>query len=165
MSATASITLQRILTTSAELHASDLHLVVGTQPTVRVDGKLASMTDQAMITPDFLDTVLASLLNDQQRQTLAANKEIITSVSFNAQLRFKLSAYYQRGSLAISFHFISNAIRTLKELGLPEPIRALIALTKGLIIFSGPYGSVKSTTLRAFVNEVNNTRATHMVTV
>lgn len=165
MGATDSITLQRILTTAAELHASDLHLVVGTQPTVRVDGRLATVDGQAIITPDFLETVIAGLLNDQQRQALTANKEIITSVSFNAQLRFKLSIFYQRGSLAISFHFITNAIRSLKELGLPEAIRSLTGLTKGLVIFSGPYGSGKSTTLRAFVNEVNNSRAAHVVTV
>jgi twitching motility protein PilT len=165
MGATDSITLQRILTTAAELHASDVHLVVGTQPTLRVDGKLATMTDQAMITPEFLETVLASMLNDQQRQALTANKEIITSVSFNAQLRFKFSAFYQRGSLAISFHIISNTIRSLTELGIPTPVQALTGATKGLIIFSGPYGSGKSTTLRAFVNEVNNSRAAHIVTI
>jgi len=165
MGATDSITLQRILSSAAELGASDLHFVVGTQPTIRVDGKLTAMTDQGMVTPDFLESVVASLLTDQQRQTLSVNKEIVAAVSLNAQLRFKVSAYYQRGSLAISFHFISSSVRSLAELNLPEAVKGLAALSKGLIIVSGPYGSGKSTTLRALVNEMNNTRSAHIVSI
>ena len=145
MGATDVITLNRILTSAAGLRASDLHLVVGTQPTIRVDGQLSSMADEPIVTVDFLESVAGTLLNDQQRATLNEKKEVVAAVSLNAQLRFKITVFLQRGSLAINMHFIGTAPISLSDLGLPDPVKSLVQLQKGLIIVSGPYGSGKST--------------------
>ena len=165
MGATDVITLNRILTSAAGLRASDLHLVVGTQPTIRVDGQLSSMADEPIVTVDFLESVAGTLLNDQQRATLNEKKEVVAAVSLNAQLRFKITVFLQRGSLAINMHFIGTAPISLSDLGLPDPVKSLVQLQKGLIIVSGPYGSGKSTTLKAFIHEINNSRTANIVTI
>ncbi len=76
MGATDSITFQRILTTAAGWHASDIHFVVGNQPTLRIDGKLKILEDEQIITPDFIELVTKTVLNEQQRQQLLAQKDV-----------------------------------------------------------------------------------------
>lgn len=165
MGTTDSITLTRILTTAAGWHASDLHFVVGNQPTLRVDGKLKTLEDEQIVTPEFIESVTAIVLNDQQRTQLAAQKDVVAAFSLNPQVRFKVTAVYQRGSLAIALHFIPSTIRRLEDLQLPPPVSKFPSLTKGLVIITGPYGSGKTTTMNAIVNAINETRAANIVTV
>lgn len=165
MGTTDSITFNRILTTAAGWHASDLHFVVGNQPTVRIDGKLKTLEDEQIIGPEFIEVVAKTVLNEQQRQTLATQKEVTTAFSLNPQVRFKVTAVYQRGSLAISLHVISATIKRLEDLNMPEVVGRFAQLTKGLVIFTGPYGSGKTTTLNAIVNDINETRAANVVII
>ncbi len=165
MGATDSITFNRILTTAAGWHASDVHFVVGNQPTVRIDGKLKLLEDEQILTPEFIEVVAKTVLTDVQRQQLTAQKEITTAFSLNPQARFKVTAVFQRGSLAISLHSISTAVRRLEELNLPPVVSGFAQLTKGLILVTGPYGSGKTTTLNAIVNAINENRAATIVTI
>ncbi len=165
MGSTDSITLNRILTTAAGWHASDLHFVVGTSPVVRVDGKLVTLDDEPMCSADFLDAVAATLLTDAQRQQLQQQKEVVVAFSLNPQIRFKVSAVYQRGSLAISLHFIPTTVKRLKDLGLPEAVTKFTQLTKGLVLITGPYGSGRTTTMNAIINEINQHRTVNIVTI
>lgn len=165
MGTTDSITFNRILTTAAGWHASDLHFVVGNQPTVRIDGKLKVLDDEQIIGPDFIDLVAKTILTEPQRQQLATQKEVTTAFSLNPQARFKVTAVYQRGSLAISLHMISSTVRRLENLNLPNVVANFANLTKGLVIITGPYGSGKTTTLNAIVNAINETRTANVVTI
>jgi len=165
MGATDNIALSRILSQAAGFRASDLHLVIGTQPTVRLDGKLVTLDTEPIVTADFMVSALATLLTDDQRQRLTSDKEIIAAVTLNAQLRFKLTAFYQRGNISISIHFIGTTAAKLADLQLPEVVQGFVSLTKGLVLVTGPYGSGKSTTLTALVNEMNNTRSANIVTI
>ncbi len=165
MGATDSIALNRILTQAAGFRASDLHLVIGTQPTVRLDGKLVTLDTEPIVTADFQNSSVATLLNDEQRERLTKEKEVVTAVTVNAQLRFKLTAFYQRGNISLSMHFISAGAKKLTELGLPEVITSFVTLPRGLVLVTGPYGSGKSSTLTAFVNEMNNVRSANIVTI
>lgn len=165
MGATDSITFQRILTTAAGWHASDIHFVVGNQPTLRIDGKLKILEDEQIITPDFIELVTKTVLNEQQRQQLLTQKEMTTAFNLNPQARFKVTAIYQRGSVAISLHGISASIPRLTDLGLPEAMNGFAQATKGLVLITGPYGSGKTTTLNAIVNAINEQRAATIVTI
>lgn len=165
MGATDSISFNRILTTASGWHASDLHFVVGNQPTVRIDGKLKMLADEQIITPEFIDVVAKTVLTEPQRQLLATQKDITTAFSLNPQIRFKVTAVYQRGSLAISLHVISPNVRRLEDLQLPAAVTNFVKLTKGLVLVTGPYGSGKTTTLNALINAINSTRAATIVTI
>jgi twitching motility protein PilT len=165
MGATDAITLQRILTTAAGWHASDLHFVVGNQPTLRIDGKLKILEDEQIITPEVIESIAKTVLTEAQRQQLATQKEITTAFSLNPQARFKVTAVYQRGSLAISLHVISSTVPRLSDLSAPPAVTTLTTITKGLVLVTGPYGSGKTTTLTAMVNEINATRAATIVSI
>lgn len=165
MGTTDSITLNRILTTAAGWHASDLHLVVGNPPVLRVDGKLVNLDTETTCGPEFIDSVTATLLTEEQRQRLTEQKEVTVAFSLNPQVRFKVSAVYQRGSLAISLHFIPTNLKRLVDLGLPESVQQFASLTKGLVLITGSYGSGRTTTLNALVNEINQHRAANIITI
>lgn len=165
MGTTDSITLNRILTTAAGWHASDVHFVVGNQPTVRIDGKLAVLEDEQIVAPDFITTITKIILTEPQQQQLLNQKEVTTAFSLNPQTRFKVTAVYQRGSVAISLHGIPTAVPRLEDLNLPAPVASFAKLTKGLVLVTGPYGSGKTTTLNAIVNAINETRAATIVTI
>lgn len=165
MGATDTITFNRVLTTAAGWHASDLHFVVGNQPTVRIDGKLKILEDEQIVTPEFIEVIAKTVLTDVQRQQLLAQKEITTAFSLNPQARFKITAIYQRGSLAISLHVISTTVRRMEDLHLPPVVTTFAQLTKGLVLVTGPYGSGKTSTLNTIVNAINETRAATIVTI
>lgn len=165
MGATDTITFNRILTTAAGWHASDLHFVVGNQPTLRIDGKLKLLEDEQIITPDFIEVIEKLILTEAQIQQLQTQKEVTTAFSLNPQARFKVTAVYQRGSVALSLHVISSTIPRLQDLGFSEVVTTLTTLTKGLVLVTGPYGSGKTTTLNAMVAAINDSRATTIVTI
>ncbi len=165
MGATDSITLNRILTTAAGWHASDLHFVVGTAPVVRVDGKLVGLDDEPISTPEFIESVVATLLTEPQQQKLKEQKEMVVGFSLNPQVRFKASVVYQRGSLAISLHFIPTKLKRLSELQLPEAVGKFTQISKGLVLLTGPYGSGRTTTMNAIINEINQSRTANIITI
>lgn len=165
MGSTDSIALNRILTTAASLHASDLHFLIGSPPILRVDGKLTALDQEPIVTADFLEAIAATFLTDDQRQRLQQQKELVVAYSLNPQIRFKVSAIYQRGSLALTLHFIAAQPPRLADLGLPEVVTDLANLTKGLVLITGAYGSGRTTTMNALIEEINRTRSVNIVTI
>lgn len=159
------IEINRILTAVAEYNASDLHLSVGNVPTVRVDGELVALRDEQVITPDFMKKLSMFLLNDQQRNVLEKEKEIVFSYNFQNRIRFKVDIFYQEGYLSASLRLIPSVIKTLKELGLPPAVEKFHQLKKGLVIVCGPFGSGRTFTVTALIDEINNTRKEHILTV
>lgn len=165
MGATDSITLNRILSTAAGWHASDLHFVIGNPPVVRVDGKLVTLDDEPICSPEFIESVGATLLTDDQRRQLLERKEVAVGFSLNQEIRFKVSAVYQRGSLAITLHFIPTKAKRIEELGLPESVLEFTTMSKGLVLITGPYGSGRTSTLNAIITHINQNRAANIVTI
>jgi len=165
MQSGASINLQRILTTAAEYRASDLHFTVGNPPILRVDGKLVVLEQEQVVTPDFMDLVAEMLLTKEQRAQLELNREIVVAFTLENKIRFKVSMFFQRGFLAASLRLISNEIKSLKDLGLPNVVEKFAQLTKGLILVTGPFGSGRTATVAALVNEINKMRTAHIITI
>jgi twitching motility protein PilT len=165
MQTTDSIIVQRILTTAAEYRASDLHCTVGNPPILRIDGKLMPLDQEQVVTPDFMAAIAETFLTPEQRQQLEQNREIVTAFMLENRIRFKVSMFYQRGFLAASLRLISNEIKSLHDLGLPLAVQGFTKLTKGLILITGPFGSGRTETVAALVNEINRTRTAHIVTI
>lgn len=156
--------LHDLLQITVDYNASDLHLVVGTPPVIRIEGKLKAL-QEPILTPDAIKVLLDSSLKGEELERLTVNKELDFSLSFNEKARFRVNAYTQKGSYAASFRRIPLDIPKIEDLGLPKIIHSFTDLRQGLILVTGPTGHGKSTTLAAVLNEINNHRSEHIITI
>jgi len=147
-----------------ERSASDLHITVGTPPVVRIHGDLVAL-DYPKLTQNDTKELVYSILTQDQREKLERNFEYDFSYSLTGQARFRVNAYYQRGSVGAAFRIIPMQIRNLEELGLPQSLELLAKRPRGLVLVTGPTGSGKSTTLASMINIINETKACHIITI
>lgn len=145
--------------------ASDLHLITGNPPMLRVDGELIAVPTVGVLTPDVISGLLKEVLNSEQIERLMVNKELDFSLPFSNVGRFRVNAYTQKNSLAAAFRLIPLAIPTFESLGLPEILHTFTSLRQGLVLVTGPTGHGKSTTLATMLQEINTNRSTHIVTI
>ncbi|HJX59551.1 MAG TPA: type IV pilus twitching motility protein PilT [Patescibacteria group bacterium] len=159
------MTIKDLLQLTVEKNASDLHVVAGIPPTLRIDGELAPIANEAFLTPDAIAAHLKEVISAEQLERLMVNKEIDFSLAFSDKARFRVNAYTQKGSLAAAFRRIPLIIPEIDNLGLPKILHSFTGLRQGFILVTGPTGHGKSTTLAAMINEINKTRACHVVTI
>jgi len=144
--------------------ASDLHLRVGVRPYLRVDGQLSAL-DAPALTTDAVEEIFGQILNDEQKRRFAARMEMDVALSVAKLGRFRISLYRQRGTPGIAVRSVLTTVPSFAELHLPDTVRRLCQLRRGLIIVTGTTGSGKSTTLAAMVEEINATRSENILTV
>ena len=145
-------------------NASDLHIVEGYYPTVRINNKLLYLREFGIVMQEDLLTLPRALLSQTQQQIFAENKEIDFSYPFE-ELRFRVNLYQTKGFPAASFRFIPAEIKTVQELNLPEVLDTFTKYRQGLILFTGPTGEGKSTSLAAIINDFNTKESEHIVTI
>jgi twitching motility protein PilT len=145
--------------------ASDLHLTVGSQPAIRVNGHLYRMENFPALSAEDTRQLLYRILNTEQQKRLEIDRQIDLSYSIPGVARFRVNIYSQRESLAGAFRMIPDSLKTLEELGLPTSLYDLANRPRGLVLVTGPTGSGKSTTLAALIDEINRTRADHIITI
>lgn len=146
-------------------NASDLHVTVGVKPTIRVDGALHAVNDHPTLTPEVSEGLIFSLVNPDQKEKLEKDRELDFSVAFQEKARFRVNAFYQRGYLSAALRLIPTKIQSYEELSLPAEVKGLARLKQGLILFAGPTGHGKSTTQAAIIDDINASRAEHIITV
>ncbi|MBI3984606.1 MAG: type IV pilus twitching motility protein PilT [Candidatus Levybacteria bacterium] len=151
-------------------NASDLHLLAGIPPTIRIDGVLTFLTSYPALTAGQLEEMIFSLLKPDQKQLLLNNKELDFSFGFGGGAygdlgRFRTNLYYQRGVLSGAFRFLQPSIRTIEELKLPKVCHSFSGLKQGFVLVTGPTGHGKSTTLAAIINEINLGKSLHILTI
>jgi len=159
------VNTKNLLQQTVDLQASDLHLIVGVPPTVRIDGVLKTLPDSGILTSEIIAEALKQVLSGEQFERLNVNKEIDFSLSFSDKARFRVNAYTQKGSFAAAFRKIPLEIPSLESLGLPKIANSFTNLRQGLVLVTGPTGHGKSTTLAAILNEINKNRSVHIVTI
>jgi twitching motility protein PilT len=159
------LTIQHLLEEVIKRRASDLHLTVGAMPTLRVDGSLVPIEHAAPLAPKDIEDLCFSLTSDEQKDILISNKEVDFSFALGEVARFRVNLYHQKGYLGGALRFIPANIRTMDELGLPKAVQQFTRLPQGFILVTGPTGNGKSTTLAAMINEINETRAAHIITI
>ncbi len=157
--------LNDLLTTTAKQNASDLHLAVGRRPTLRVDGALVPFAQEEILTPESVAGIIGALLTPEQKAKLEKDRQLDFAYSFEDKARFRVNAYYQKGYLAAALRLIQARIRSAEELGLPPILHDFAKLSQGFVLVVGPAGHGKSTTLAAILDEVNHTRADHIITI
>jgi twitching motility protein PilT len=145
--------------------ASDLHLTVGSKPAIRVHGHIQRLDDFEMLKPDDTQQLLYQILSSEQQKNFEIKRQLDFAYGVPGLARFRVNVYFQRGSLGGAFRLIPEAIKTLEELGLPSSLHELAQKPRGLVLVTGPTGSGKSTTLASLIDEVNRTRAEHILTI
>ncbi|MCX6560628.1 MAG: type IV pilus twitching motility protein PilT [Candidatus Aminicenantes bacterium] len=152
-----------------EMKGSDLHLLAGLPPAVRVYGELVALADYERFTPDGLQGLLYSILTDEQRETFEHDKDTRYELDFAYGVsglgRFRVNIHKQRGTTAATFRALAAQIPLLADLGLPDSVRAFTTAKRGLVLVTGPTGSGKSTTLAALIDSINTNRTDHIVTI
>lgn len=157
--------LKQYLQYTIDTKASDLHLISGVPPTLRIEGELRPITNMGISTPDSIAELLKQVLTNEQLERLTVNKEIDFSIAFSDKARFRVNAYTQKNALAAAFRQIPLTIPTIDSLGLPKILHSFCSMRQGLVLVTGPTGHGKSTTLAAMIDEINRTKATHIVTI
>ena len=157
--------IQEILEEALKRGASDIHLMVGVYPTLRIDGKLVPLASAGNPTPEYIEKLVLSLCSPEQKELLMTNKEIDFSFALGQVARFRVNAFYQKGYLSAALRLIPSRIPTLDELHLPKTLSNFSKLRQGFILLTGPTGHGKSTSIASILNEINETRSVHVVTV
>ena len=156
--------MQSLLEAAVNLGASDVHLSVGRTPLFRVGGKLERMGSVPLSAAD-VRWLLFSIVSGRQRSHFELEKELDFSLRLESGSRFRVNAYYQRGNIAVALRSIPGKISTPQELGLPPALVQLLEKPHGLILVVGPTGSGKTTTVASLVQEINRTKACHVLTI
>ena len=145
--------------------ASDLHLTVGCEPVVRVNGRLERLDEFARLSPEDTQRMLYRILSTEQQKHFEVKRQIDISYSIPGLARFRVNVYFQRESLGAAFRLIPAELKTLETLGLPPVLKEFTTKPRGLVLVTGPTGSGKSTTLAAVIDEINRTRDDHIMTI
>ncbi len=158
------VTMKQLLEEMVQRNSTDLHLTTGAPPMLRIDGELVP-TNYEVMTPELIQQLVYSVLNDQQKKKFEMEWELDFSFGIAGLSRFRGNCFQQRGSIAAAIRTIPFEIRGFKELGIPPVVQELAGRPKGLILLTGPTGCGKSTTLAAIIDKVNSDRRCHIITV
>src|SRR3974390_2725662 len=144
--------LDEILTIAAKAKGSDIHIKTGLPPIVRIDGRLHPIPNTQRLSPDVVMDMCQAMMNDRQRRLFEENSEVDLAYAVPGLGRFRVSAYRQRGTVAMVFRTISFTIPTLDGLNLPPVLKKICQEERGLILVTGTTGSGKSSTLAAMID-------------
>ncbi len=156
--------ITELLVQTKERNASDLHLVVGSPPTLRINGKLTRLELPVMSRED-IHTMLYDILADEQKAKFEATHDLDFSLELSGVGRFRINAFLQRRGEGIVLRLIPSKIKTLDDLAMPPILKDFAMKDRGLVLVTGPTGSGKSTTLAGMVDHMNGHREEHIITI
>jgi twitching motility protein PilT len=158
------VDIEELLRHLVEADGSDLHLKVGSPPTIRVDGSLRRVGDVAL-TPEETARIAGFIMPTDRRGQMLEQRESDFAYSLPGVGRFRVNVFRQRGSASIVMRRVRIGSPSFDELGLPTVIRDLADMPRGLVLVTGPTGSGKTTTLAAMIDHINTTKPVHILTI
>ena len=156
--------IRKLLKSVVAYKASDLHLVSGSEPQIRIDGKLVAL-NLPVLDGKMTEEMSYSLLTEKQKKDFEEHNELDFSIVIPEVGRFRANYYRTMGDIACAYRIIPIEIPSLDDLNAKAIFKEIIKREKGLILVTGPTGSGKSTTLAAMLNEINMTEKKHIITV
>ena len=156
--------LQDLLTEALVQGVSDVHVMVGSPPLVRMNTVLEA-TESAVVTADMAETMLREMLSESQYEAFLKQQDLDFSTELRGKGRFRVNAHFQRGSIAIAFRAIADTVPELAKLNLPKAVGRLTDLTRGLVLVTGDTGSGKSTTMASMIQVMNGKYQKHIITL
>lgn len=157
--------LKELLETTVREQASDLHIANGHPPVLRIQGRLVPLLKRRKLLSQDTEGLVFALLSEEQRSRFLKEKEIDFSYSFEGGVRFRVNVFFQRGVINAALRLIPVQIKTLDELNFPPSLHQFARANQGFILVTGPSGHGKSTTLAALIDEINHSRAEHIITI
>jgi len=157
--------LKEILELCLKEGASDVHISVGWPPVLRIGGELVPLVKYKKLTPEETAYFAKLLAGEELYERLFKVREIDFSYNFEQKARFRVNIYFQQRTISCALRYIPNKIKTIEELNLPPVLHRFTKATQGFVLITGPSGHGKSTTLAALIDEINHTRADHIITI
>lgn len=157
--------LNYYLSLVVEKDASDLHIIEGVPPTLRIDGRLVPIEGEKPLKAKEAEELSLAGLSPSQIDKLRKNKDIDLSYNLEGKARFRVNVYYQKGYISSAWRLIPSKIRTIEELNLPEILHKLVMYQQGFFLVVGPAGHGKTTAMAALVDEINHKREDHIITI
>jgi twitching motility protein PilT len=158
------ISIHDLLREAYEADASDLHINVGTEPLVRLHGKLHKLSSPVLTAIDT-ERMAQSILSEAQLIKLAVDGEVDLSYEIDRLCRFRVNVFRQRRVINMVFRLLMTKIPSLESLKLPDIVREFAGKQRGLVLVTGSTGSGKSTTLAAIINDINERQSKHIITL
>lgn len=160
----ATVNMDRLLQACVSQGASDIHLVVGLSPVLRIDGQLRSL-ETKVLEPDDTVALMKSIAPERNQQELQEEGGTDFGFAYGDMARFRVSVFRQKGNISVVLRLIPTKIMTFEEIGLPKICAALCRRPRGLFLVTGPTGCGKTTTLACMVNYINENFDRHIITV
>jgi twitching motility protein PilT len=159
------IDFAEVLKQTVDANASDLHLTVGLPPVIRIRGDLTPIDGYPNLTAQHTRDIVYGILSNDQRKRLEEDWQVDFSYSVPRLGRFRVNAYMQRASIGAAFRLIPSEIKGIDQLGLPPVVHEFVRKPRGFVLVTGPTGSGKSTSLAAMIDEINELRSDHILTI
>jgi twitching motility protein PilU len=153
-----------LLRTMVQKDGSDLFVTAGAPPSIKVDGAMTQLSNQAL-SPQHTQVLVRSIMNDKQTAEFESTQECNFAISLPGVSRFRVNAFTQRGSVGVVLRVIRSDIPEFEDLNLPEVLKEIAMTKRGLVIFVGATGSGKSTSLAAMVGYRNENSKGHIITI
>lgn len=160
----ATLHIDRLLEACIKMGGSDLHLVVGRPPILRISGHLRAL-DTKVLEPDDTTALMKSITPERNQQELQETGSTDYGFAFGDAGRFRTAIFRQKGSISMVLRLIPSALLSFETIGLPKICAALCRRPRGLFLVTGPTGSGKTTTLASMINYINETIDRHIITV
>ena len=158
------IHIDRVLETCIKQGGSDIHIVTGRPPVLRLHGGLRSL-DTKTLDSDDTQAIMKSITPDRNQHELQESGSTDFGFAFGDKGRFRVSVFRQRGDISIVLRLIPNQLLSFDTIGLPDQIAELCRRPQGMFLVTGPTGSGKSTTLASMINYINENIDHHIITV
>ncbi|MHC4646652.1 MAG: type IV pilus twitching motility protein PilT [Planctomycetota bacterium] len=160
----ATVNMDRLLHACVSQGASDIHIVVGRAPVLRIDGRLRSL-ETKVLQPDDAVALMKSITPERNQQELQEEGGTDFGFAYGDKARFRVAIFRQKGNVSVILRLIPTKIMSFEEIGLPKICAALCRRPRGLFLVTGPTGSGKTTTLATMINYINESFDRHIVTV
>lgn len=157
--------LKKLLNTVIKEEASDLDISVGHVPNIRISGQLIPLNQEKVILPKDSEGIAFSMMSELQKEKFLREKEMDFSYENEDKGRFRVNAFFQRGTVSLALRYLPSKIKTVEELGLPPILHDFVNRPQGLVLITGASGQGKTTTLAAMIDEINHTRSAHIITI
>lgn len=157
-------TIEQLLVSAYNRGASDVHIVCGAPPKIRLNGELLQ-TSYNFLKPFDCEYLLTPLLTDDQKRLFEENGDLDFAYSIKGVCRFRVNMFKQQGTMGAVFRALSMNIPSADSLGVPKSVQDLASKKRGLVLVTGPTGSGKSTTLASLINIINETRRENIITL
>ncbi|MFW0837429.1 MAG: type IV pilus twitching motility protein PilT [Candidatus Komeilibacteria bacterium] len=157
--------MNKLFNAAIDAQASDLHLIAGSQPFIRIDGVLQPLPNSSPLAAAKLKEMVFALLTVEQKKRLEEEKDLDFSHETSNGDRLRINVHWEKGNIGLVARVIPGDVPTMEELAMPAKLYEVVREQQGLILLTGPTGSGKTTSMAAMIDLINHERASHIITL